>query len=109
LDLVLEAQLVTEARYLGINARVFKPPQYLVNGVCLRVVLRELTDLHVGEWDRELGRIWGVDIDWSGVWCCPPLHATDNFLAVIAVVNEGGYHLLVGVVVARNEEGVESE
>jgi len=68
-----------------------------------------LTYLRVGEWDRKLDRVWGVDVDWGGVWRCSPPHTTDNFLTVVAVVYVGGYYFFVGVIAARDVQRIEAE
>jgi len=68
-----------------------------------------LTNLRIGEWDRELGGVWSVDVDWGGVWWCIPLHAPYDFLAVVAVVDVRCYHLFVGVFITWDVEGVETE
>jgi len=68
----------------------------------------ELTDLGVGEWDRELDGVRRVDIDGGSVWWGVSLHTTDDLLVVIAIVDIRCYHLFVCVVVARDIEGVET-
>ncbi len=65
--------------------------------------------LRVGEWDRKLDRVRGVDVDWGGVWRCSSPHATDNFLTVVAVVYVGGYYFFVGAIAARDVKGIEVE
>ncbi len=109
LDLVLQLELLPQARHFRVDAGVFKPSQYLVNSVCPRVVSCELMNLHVSEWDGELGRIWGVDIDRSAVWGRTLLYAAYDFLAVISVVDIRCKHPLVGLFVVGDIEGIEAE
>ncbi len=56
-----------------------------------------------------MDRVWGVDVDRSGVWGCVSFHATDDFLTIMAIVDVRCKHLFVVVVALWDVKGVESE
>jgi len=65
--------------------------------------------LRVGEGDRQLDGVWGVDVDRGGVWGSVSLHAANDFLTVIPIVDVRCKHLFVVVVALWDVEGIESE
>jgi len=50
-----------------------------------------------------------MDIDRGGIWGCVPFHAAYDFLAVVAVIDIRCKHLIVGVVVTGDVEGIKAE
>jgi len=66
-------------------------------------------NLRVGEWNRELDRVGGVEIDGGGVGWRSSFHTPDDFLAMVAVIDVRCKHLVRGVVVSGYVQRVETE
>jgi len=56
-----------------------------------------------------LDRVWGVDVDRGCVWGCVSLHATNDFLTVIAIIDVRCKHLFVVVVAFWDVKGIKLE
>ena|SRR6266702_5463091 len=50
-----------------------------------------------------------MEVDWSAIGCGSPLHASDDLLSFVAIVNVWRNYFFICVIVAGDEEGVETE
>ncbi len=88
--------------------RIFDASEHLIDGIGARVLPRELAELGVSDRDGEMCGVRCGEIDWGSIEGLVSPHGADDFLAVIAVIDEGGHHLR-GEVVGADEKGVVAE
>jgi len=66
-------------------------------------------DLGVSEGNGELDWVGRMKIDWPTIGRGSPLHASNDFLPFVAIINVRCKHLFVCVVIAGDEKRVKTE